>query len=150
MASQEALYQAAKSNISNGISSFDVGCFQINYKWHGQNFDSLRQMTNPMANARYAALFLRKLYIEFGNWDSAAGAFHSRTEAHAERYKKVFRKNLAPGPRVASRTIRAVGPGEVRENPFPLLKVGDGTIALGSLVPASLDQANSALGSLVR
>ena len=31
----------------SGRTSFDVGCFQINYFWHGRNFPSLESMFDP-------------------------------------------------------------------------------------------------------
>ena len=73
-----------------GARSFDVGCFQINYKWHGQAFASIAQMFEPAANARYAANLLRSLYGELGSWSAAAGAYHSRTPEFATRYRNRF------------------------------------------------------------
>ena len=75
-----------------GARSFDVGCFQINYKWHHTAFSSIDEMFEPAANARYAAKFLRELYDEFGDWSKAAGAFHSRTPKHATSYAARFNK----------------------------------------------------------
>ena len=73
-----------------GARSFDVGCFQINYKWHGENFSSIEEMFDPLANGRYAARFLSDLYIELGDWKKAAGAFHSRTKKYADKYSARF------------------------------------------------------------
>nr|WP_245860926.1 transglycosylase SLT domain-containing protein [Rhodobacter maris] len=73
-----------------GARSFDVGCFQINYKWHSQHFSSIDEMFDPMANALYAARFLAELYGEKGSWNGAAGAYHSRTQEYAERYSARF------------------------------------------------------------
>ncbi|WP_417806282.1 lytic transglycosylase domain-containing protein [Thioclava sp.] len=73
-----------------GARSFDVGCFQINYKWHGENFSSIEEMFDPLANGRYAARFLSDLQAEMGDWKKAAGAFHSRTKKYAEKYSARF------------------------------------------------------------
>ena len=75
---------------ARGARSFDVGCFQINYKWHHQEFSSLDEMFNPMANALYAARYLTELYQETGDWTKAAGAYHSRTPKYAEKYSARF------------------------------------------------------------
>ncbi len=86
-----------------GARSFDVGCFQINYKWHSQNFESIEEMFDPMANARYAARFLSELYSENPDWTIAAGKYHSRTEVYASRYRARFdriRANLGEMPDV--------------------------------------------------
>lgn len=69
-----------------GARSFDVGCFQINYKWHSRAFRSIDEMFDPALSADYAARFLKKLYAEFGDWTKAAGAYHSRTPVYANRY----------------------------------------------------------------
>ena len=50
----------AQASLAAGRRSFDVGCFQINYHWHGHNFPSLEAMFDPDAGATYAARFLRE------------------------------------------------------------------------------------------
>lgn len=77
-----------------GVQNLDVGCFQLNYRWHGQAFDSAEAMLDPRASALYAARFLAKLYRETGDWTLAAGAYHSRTEAHSRRYRARFKEYL--------------------------------------------------------
>ena len=79
-----------EKEMARGATSFDVGCFQINHRWHGENFASVRQMFDPMANAVYAARFLSNLHAELGDWSQAAGAFHSRTREYADRYRARF------------------------------------------------------------
>ena len=87
-------------HFKQGARSFDVGCFQINYKWHQDGFQSIDDMFDPDSNALYAAEFLQSLYGEFGNWTDAVGAYHSRTERHATRYTERYAEILA-----------ALGPG---------------------------------------
>ena len=79
-----------KRRYAQGARSFDVGCFQINYKWHGQNFKSIEDMFDPQINASYAAKFLGDLFRETGSWTRAAGAYHSRTPEFATRYAARF------------------------------------------------------------
>lgn len=78
------------SKVKRGVSNIDIGCFQINYRWHSDAFRSLDDMFNPDLNAVYAAEFLKQLYTEFGGWTEAAGAYHSRTPRFADRYKAKF------------------------------------------------------------
>ena len=80
----------AEDRIAMGRPNVDIGCFQINYRWHGQNFSSLAAMFDPLTNARYAASFVRQLYDETGDWRAAAGAFHSRTATNANKYLARF------------------------------------------------------------
>lgn len=85
-----AALRFAESRVAAGRPNVDIGCFQINYRWHGQHFASVAEMFDPLANARYAARFVRELYQDTGDWRAAAGAFHSRTPQHATRYLARF------------------------------------------------------------
>ena len=105
------------SKVKRGVSNIDIGCFQINYRWHADGFRSLDDMFDPDLNALYAAEFLSQLHVEFGNWTDAAGAYHSRTPEFANRYISRFR---GLRDRVAAADIRAEGPVK----PQPLFRTG--------------------------
>lgn len=136
----------AAKEFARGARSFDVGCFQINYKWHHKAFSSLEEMFDPMANALYAARFLKALHAETGSWSGAAGAYHSRTPEFAHRYRARFDRihsNLPePGdiPTIPDIVLAAnapqAGQSVPRENRYPLLR-GGGAASLGSLFPRS-------------
>lgn len=132
-------------HFKRGARSFDVGCFQINYKWHGENFASIDQMFDPVANAIYAAKFLKTLHAEKGDWTAAAGAYHSRTPEFADKYAARFdrfraglrQQDLGDIPEIPDIVLAAAGPlapAVPRVNRFPLLQSGNGA-GLGSLVP---------------
>jgi len=76
-------------------AGIDIGCFQINTRWHGDAFASIEAMLDPVANADHAAAFLARLHAEFGDWEVAAGAYHSRTPGLAEAYRRRFFAALA-------------------------------------------------------
>lgn len=78
---------------SEGINSIDVGCMQINLRWHGHQFPSQDAAFDPKLNADYAARFLLGLYNETGAWDKAAGRYHSATEVHQRRYLDSLGRN---------------------------------------------------------
>ncbi len=129
----------SKTHFDRGARSFDVGCFQINYRWHGQAFPSIEAMFDPEANALYAAQFLGELHAEFGDWVKAAGAYHSRTPKFARRYEARFEQfltNLEPLD-----TIVPVSDPPQRSAPepntYPLIQQISGRGALASLVPLS-------------
>jgi hypothetical protein len=148
---EEALAHAVKE-YGRGARNFDIGCFQINFRWHGQEFASIEEMFNPQKNAAYAARFLAELYEETGDWTKAAGAYHSRTPALAARYaerfagfRSTFTTNGDTNSALAARIqdipdiVLAARGAEValrlpRENRFPLLRSGKAD-GLGSLVP---------------
>ncbi|WP_157982239.1 lytic transglycosylase domain-containing protein [Oceanicella sp. SM1341] len=91
----------ARARHAEGARSFDMGCYQVNFRWHGEHFASLDEMMDPLANARYAARFLADLYAESGNWETAASHYHSRTPEFANRYGARFarlRASLPPMP----------------------------------------------------
>ncbi len=94
-ASRDEALAFAKASVAAGRMSFDVGCFQINYNWHGHAFTSLESMFDQEIGATYAAQFLRSLQTEFGDWAAAAGAYHSRTPEFAQRYRARFERILA-------------------------------------------------------
>lgn len=137
----------AYRNYKRGARSFDVGCFQLNFKWHGQAFSSLEEMFDPVSNAVYAARFMLRLYREKGDWGQAAGAYHSRTKEYAKRYEKRFNSYLAqlsgegenPGILQTDTSYSAAGAKIentiVRVNMYPLLRQNGGSRSLGSLVP---------------
>jgi hypothetical protein len=121
-------------NFKRGARSFDVGCFQINYKWHGQAFQSIEEMFDPVKNARYAAQFLSELYREMGTWTDAAGAYHSRTPKYAKIYKARFdsiHSQLTP----LEVALAPGAPTPQRANGFPLLTGAGASGRRGSLVP---------------
>jgi hypothetical protein len=72
---------------SLGHPSIDVGCFQVNLAYHPNAFVSLDQAFEPAANARYAARFLRELHERVGNWEQAAGLYHSAETARGLAYR---------------------------------------------------------------
>jgi hypothetical protein len=95
-----------------GRTSIDIGCMQINLRFHGHAFRNLREALDPASNIAYAASFLQKLMSETGSWRSAAGYGHSRDPKLAARYfEKVLRiwrdtEPSRPGlPAVAERRV---------------------------------------------
>lgn len=139
-----------ETNFQRGARSFDVGCFQINYKWHHEAFASIDQMFEPLANALYAAQFLQSLFAEKGSWGAAAGAYHSLNPKFAQPYQARFETLRArfaledgePLPDLSAAELAAATYGVdpalrrevIRINTYPLLRAGaDGL--MGSLMP---------------
>lgn len=78
-----------------GVRSIDVGCMQVNQKWHGGEFASLEQAFDPMVNVDYAARYLTGLYRDAGDWWAAAGRYHSATDSYQQVYLTSLRRNQA-------------------------------------------------------
>ena len=57
--------------------NLDVGCMQINLKWHKNNFKKISDMFAVEPNVSYAASFLLQLKNKHGSWDKAIKHYHS-------------------------------------------------------------------------
>jgi Transglycosylase SLT domain len=126
----------------DGKRSFDVGCFQVNYRWHAKAFSSIDDMFDPTLNSEYAAKFLTKLFNEHGSWTKAVGAYHSRTDSlsaiYLSKYEQV-RQQLNTTPAQPQSDMRVAQGGSILlRNAAPLIGAGQSTHA--SLVP--LTQTN--------
>ncbi|MCU0899949.1 MAG: transglycosylase SLT domain-containing protein [Cypionkella sp.] len=122
--------------MAEGQRNIDVGCYQINIRWHGEEFASLANMFEPTENALYAARFLLRLYDEFGTWEGAIGAYHSRQAAAAEAYVAKVASHLS-GPVEAGAPI-LIAADTPRDNSYPLFRQG-ATRGHGSLVSTDFD-----------
>lgn len=116
--------------LAQGVTNIDVGCFQLNHRWHAAAFASAEQMLDPRANALYAARLLARHAADEGDWIAAAGAYHSATPEKAAAYLA----RLEPIHAALGGSPIALSAGEPRVNGFPLLVAGQGAAA-GSLVP---------------
>ena len=132
----------ARAMVSRGVRSMDIGCFQINTRWHGAAFPSVDAMFDPAGSAVYAARLLAALRREKGSWQAAAGAYHSRRPARAKAYAARFQRvldTLAAGIRRPSGNPRLTQAGpepkDRRPNTYPLFRVlAETRAAPGSLV----------------
>lgn len=62
---------------SRGISNIDVGCMQINLKYHGHAFEKVEEAIEPINNVAYAATLLKRLRQKSGSWAHAVGRYHT-------------------------------------------------------------------------
>lgn len=145
--SADAALAYANEQISTGVTNIDIGCFQLNHRWHSQGFPSLDAMFDPLQNALYAADFLRRNFDKTSDWSLAAGAYHSGTPEYATRYRKKFDSILAalkpedlnvgtPADLMLASLRRDESSASPRENSFPLLIAQDKGLR-GSLVGVS-------------
>lgn len=73
---QEVLqrFEAARAE---GAKLIDLGCMQINYRFHGENFSSPEAMLDPRSNVEYAARFLANLHARHETWTMAVARYHA-------------------------------------------------------------------------
>lgn len=87
---------AVKALQAQGITNIDVGCMQINLKYHGQAFNSVEEAMDPEKNVAYSAKFLLSLYAKNGhNWQKTAMQYHSKNYQKGIRYKFRLEKQYA-------------------------------------------------------
>ncbi len=130
-ASRDEALSALDEILAQGATNVDLGCFQLNWRWHSDGFASAAEMIDPAANALYAARFVARLYGDTGDWRAAAAAYHSATPARAEVYMTRFDPIYAAlGDDPVPQETRLAG----HANLFPLLQ-GGAAISAGSLVP---------------
>ncbi|MEM9619743.1 MAG: transglycosylase SLT domain-containing protein [Pseudomonadota bacterium] len=124
--SKKEAHAFAKERATLGVGSMDIGCFQINTRWHGKSFSTIDTMFDPETTADYAASFLKSLYSEFGDWDTAVKKYHSRTKTKGERYGRKISAVME------SITAQPSGPElfAPRFSPIPLTRLQPGGVEL--------------------
>jgi|GEM_PF-3558245 len=87
--------KAVKKYLSQGKRSIDVGCMQLNWRWHGHKFNhSLEKAFDPSTNITVGARYIKEHHRKFKNWHKAAGRYHSGTHKHAKKYQRRYLQNL--------------------------------------------------------
>lgn len=133
----DAAMAFADDLLAKGNANFDVGCFQINLRWHSKNFGSLQEAFDPELNAAYAAQFLTELRQSEGSWAAAVAAYHSRTpdlaNGYLQKVKATWNK-IRSGEQSEIPLSADVVQLAPRINRYPLLQGGQVGHA-GSLVP---------------
>ena len=72
-----------------GASLIDIGCMQINYRWHGDKFSSVTEMFDPARNVDYAARFLRELKQREKTWTLAVARYNAGPNNNAAQKQYV-------------------------------------------------------------
>jgi Transglycosylase SLT domain len=76
-----------EGKLADGVESIDVGCMQINLKYHPDAFASLEEAFDPAINVGYGAEFLSALQDALGSWITAARHYHSATPEKGDVYE---------------------------------------------------------------
>lgn len=87
---------AVKAMQNQGVRNIDVGCMQINLRYHGEAFSSVEEAFDPEKNAAYSAQFLKKLYRRNKqDWKKTAMQYHSKDLQKGINYKNRLEKHYA-------------------------------------------------------
>lgn len=77
--------------VAQGAKLIDLGCMQINYYFHSQQFASPEAMLNPRQNVEYAAKFLADLRKRYESWTMAVARYHAGPNNDPAQKKYVCR-----------------------------------------------------------
>jgi hypothetical protein len=103
--------------LAEGRSNIDVGCMQVNLKYHSDAFADLEAAFDPTRNVEYGARFLVALRDETDSWERAVERYHSADPVLGPDYRaRVFDrweeirsgKKAAPGGRGLPEVLRPV------------------------------------------
>ena len=87
---KEAALSSLKDRVDKSVTNIDIGCMQLNYRWHKKFFRSLSDMISPIKNVDYGARFLKKLHQRHGSWEKAVKYYHSsKSKFNVKYYRKV-------------------------------------------------------------
>ena len=62
---------------AKGSGLIDIGCMQVNYRYHQKEFAGVADMFQPARNVDYAARFLKKLHGREGSWTMAVARYNA-------------------------------------------------------------------------
>lgn len=71
-----------------GERSIDVGCMQINLRYHPNAFQTMEDAFDPATNVAYGAKFLSELHGLQGSWSKAVERYHSSDDGRREQYRE--------------------------------------------------------------
>lgn len=86
---------AVRALQNKGITNIDVGCMQVNLKYHGTAFKSLAEAFDPEKNVAYSASFLKTIFARTKSWKKTAMHYHSKNHQKGLNYKKRLETHYA-------------------------------------------------------
>lgn len=73
--------------------NIDIGCMQINFKYHNKQFKNLESMLDPTNNIDWAARYLKELHKKYKSWNIAISRYHSSNPKKMKKYLEKVLKN---------------------------------------------------------
>lgn len=131
---KDAALKSLKKRVKQGVTNIDIGCMQLNFRWHKKFFKNLSDMMSPEKNVDYGARFLNRLHKRHGSWEKAVKYYHSsKSKFNVKYYKKVRAvwKKENNEPSLKPILVAAVSKPESnkinilrqRENSVPLIEI---------------------------
>ncbi len=139
---QDAIW-AVRRLRADGARSIDIGCMQVNLRYHPRAFTSLEEAFDPAANMAYAASFLTRLKDRHGSWRDASARYHSYNPKLREKYASRVDKTLARERKMIASA--ASHPAASPDAATTYMEAGDASIVTASL---SADPSQNSVASL--
>lgn len=83
---REAAISHVRALRARGVRNIDVGCLQVNLKYHPRAFATLEDAFDPERNAAYAARFLLRLKRQTRSLSGAVARYHSGDYKRGRKY----------------------------------------------------------------
>ncbi len=74
---------------ARGAKFIDIGCMQINHRFHAEHFETLEAMFDARRNVAYAAHFLKELRAREPNWTLAVARYNAGPDNNYAQKKYV-------------------------------------------------------------
>lgn len=84
---KEQAVAETRKQLDQGQRSIDVGCMQVNLRYHPTAFRTLEEAFDPATNVAYGSKFLASLHTVQGSWEKAIERYHSSDDSRREDYR---------------------------------------------------------------
>jgi len=105
--SRNAAERHLRAMLAAGITNVDIGCMQVNWRWHRDAFASPADLLDPSLNVRYATHLLAAYKTQLGSWSAAVAQYHTRNSRVAAGYQCRVARALKPRGEIADCPERA-------------------------------------------
>jgi len=85
---KEQAVAATRKLLDEGQRSIDIGCMQVNLRFHPNAFPTIEDAFDPATNVAYGAQFLASLHKLQGSWSKAVERYHSSDDGRREEYRE--------------------------------------------------------------
>ena len=162
----ETMANVINRYMSAGQNSIDVGCMQINIKYHARRFSSPYDLLDSATNVDYGARYLTELAVASNSWQDAVMTYHNKNNPSRRawygcqvwnNYLRVHRLGSGylqcghvPGSATASGLGVTASSHRYRRSQYAMNRKSRGSIELAHMDPQelSLDRHSGALDSV--
>ncbi|MCU0814998.1 MAG: lytic transglycosylase domain-containing protein [Cypionkella sp.] len=143
--SRDEALAALTEALARGVTNIDVGCMQLNHRWHSAGFASSADMIDPVQNTRYAALFLLELQKRLGSWEKAIQHYHSADPTRGAAYAQKVEAAMGQGSEAPALLADAQAPvGFLEGAGGPLVDLAPDQ-SIEALIMAAAESARAAV-----